>query len=204
MGFDVLLDKRRRVRLGGWAIRLGPLGSFHLGGGWYTVGRLSFMRWMQLITALGAGSEPEINIMAVQKMAALAPLLTVEPLRSKHARRISQDQAVDLWAKLGETNDLSYLFTAMAKLAAGATGEGDLTLFDEIHSFCMQCPMYQHDQVKNLPAQVYYSIWDSIENHRTRSEETPDPGHKGIKAPTFDHVPTLDEINAAMAQVNDG
>ena len=202
MGLELLHDLKRSVRLGGWAIRLGPL-RFHVGGGSYLVGRLSLTRWVHLLMAIHQlGLPPEALTEAPQLCPPpLAHFLVDTLVKPRHMRRISNEQMVELLQKVGATNDLPYLLTDLARRKAPGVIEGarlkNYDLFDEVDLFCCHRPMYKHEAAANLPAQVYHRTWESIEKQLGDRDSDAPP----MIGPEFDHPPTLEEITAAMGQV---
>ncbi len=202
MSFGLLLDLQRQVKLGGRAVRLGPL-RFQFGGRWYTVGRIPLLRWLQVLYALDKAGLPPSSLLDSPLLvpAAMARLFVREPMPEAHARRISPAQMATVLTLVRATNDLPYLVRVCDERASGDDSD-DFDLFDEIDVLASLRPQYDHESLCRLPAQVYYRIWDSIKN-RMEHEQGTEHGRR-IVAPVFDHPPTAEELNAALSGVTHG
>lgn len=201
MGLEFLLDNQKRIRMGGWAVGLGPL-SFHLGGRWYTVARLSVLRWFQVVVHLSSAGVPlECLIEDRYRIPeSILHLILSEPLRARDAKRASWDQVLCALTACGMVNDLPYLIETMKRRTPTPSEEvSEFNLLDEIDVFCTLRPQYKHEGVKDLAAQEYFGILDSIDKRRPVPEGETSEG--AMKAPEFDHPPTLEELTRAMGQV---
>jgi len=119
MAFEHFIRKSRDVRLGGW--RIGPL---RFGGGMYTAGPLSVIRWAQFCQASIELNETPADVTGIAArhpqaiLRALVPVLIEQPIAWKHLRRASPHQLGLVFAAFGEVNDLDYCTKAL-------TGEGE-------------------------------------------------------------------------------
>jgi len=158
------------------------------------VGRLSVLRWFQLLVALESAGVTLSHLMTApwDCPKPLVRLLVREPIKERHYRRISIPQIVTLIDCLAETNEMPFLLATMEERTAEPT-EGmpsNWDLFDEIDLFCHHRPMYTHEGVKAMPAQIYFRIWKSIgKAFESAEKEAPD-----FDDEEWDHPPTHEEL----------
>lgn len=116
MSVERFVRRERAVRVGG--LRLGPL---RLGGGTYTVGPASALRFFTLKTAVagmlggeGSGTLREDFPRAcltrpVQEVRCLLGLLVREPPRERHMARLSPHAVLEVWDAWLACNDVDFL-----------------------------------------------------------------------------------------------
>lgn len=177
-----LLTLARSVRVGG--LSLGPLRA---GGRTYTVATLSVLRFLQVLQACaearGAGlellqREPEAFVRC------LAPLLVLEDMRPADLRRMSRAQAAALWEALETVNDWPFLMDQLRsrgpeEAAGGAGGEDQDPdqdqLLDLVDLYCELRPANTVEDVKRMPAQLFFAQLDIIARRAQERRDAADP-----------------------------
>lgn len=113
MSYGHFLRCSRSVRIGGRKVF-----RWHIGGGSYTVGPLSVIRWLQFFEAAGQLPFSEQGIAdglkaltMLRPMAALVPILVAERIKPKHLERITPAQVATILAAFAEVNDITYFLS---------------------------------------------------------------------------------------------
>ena len=159
MGFKHLLHNRRAVRLGGV-----HLWRFHLGGGIYTVGPMSTLRFAQYVEAAGkmgnllteafpAGEPP--TRAALQLFRVLLPLMVVEPIKPAHLEHASAAQILAVFKAWQEVNDLPYMLKSVQ-----GSGDGKGRGFDR---FVVSLARMMHLRVHEVLEQPYQEVLGTVE-----------------------------------------
>ena len=172
MAYKHFLRLRRIVHIGGW--KLGPL---RFGGGEYTVGPLSVLAVLQLLSTLPSvlnfapNSETEIEKLVAALppavVVALLPLFVQQPVKQRHLRRTTSQQALEVFLVMAEVNDWPYIFKALQP-SAGEKGVGIEVL---LHSIVKQCPADTHRDLLLLPMQEVLAISDAARDLEGTPEE---------------------------------
>lgn len=124
MALHHFLRNARSVRLGGWGV-----GRFRLGGGVYTVGPLSVLRFSQFVQACaGLVDNPsDLSGLLTSAPAAvlrpLVPILVQEPIKPRHLEHARLMQIVAVFTAFAEVNDTDYCLKAMTP-TEGGSGKG--------------------------------------------------------------------------------
>ena len=162
MAYRHFLRLRRIVRLGGWKLK-----RLRFGGGEYTVGPLSVLAALQLLSTIPSvldfapngekAIEKLIAALPPGAIIALLPLIVQQPIKVRHLKRTSSEQALDAFIAMAEVNDWSYIFEALEP-KGGDKGVGIEVL---LHSIVRQCPAYSHRDLLLLPMQEVLAISDA-------------------------------------------
>jgi hypothetical protein len=159
MAFKHLLHNSRAVRLGG--IRVW---RFHFGGGVYTVGAMSTLRFTQYIEAAGkAGPTLSEAVLTgagagtatLQLFRVLVPLMVSETVRSAHLEGASAAQILAVFEAWQEVNDLPYMLKSL-RSAGDSKGQG----FDR---FVVNLARAMHLRVHELLHMPYQEVIATVE-----------------------------------------
>jgi hypothetical protein len=159
MGFKHLLHNRRAVRLGGFR-----LWRFHLGGGVYTVGPMSTLRFVQYIEAAGKlgmllgesmpRDDPSAGA-ALYLFRVLVPLIIAEPIHPAHLEHASAMQILAAFEAWQEVNDLPYMLKSVQ-----GSGDGKGHGFDR---FVVSLARMMHLRVHEVLEQPYQEVLATVE-----------------------------------------
>jgi len=159
MGFKHLLHNSRAVRLGGV-----HLWRFHLGGGFYTIGPMSTLRFAQYIEAAGklgvvideAMPEREApTLMPARFFRALVPLMVSEPVHPAHLEHASVVQILAVFEAWEEVNDLPYMLKSVQ-----GSGDGKPRGLDR---FIVGLARVMHLDVREILQKPYQEVLATVE-----------------------------------------
>jgi len=175
MAFNHFLRNSRQVRLGGWRIF-----GRQFGGGWYTVGPLSVLRFLLFVEASGqlSASPAELtnlaNIVALRNLMPLVPLLVLEPVEGRHLRRLTMVQLTALFVAVGQTNDLEYCMNAI-KPGEKSADDSDRVGF-EVIAVTLAERLHVGDpySVLSWPMQEVLGICDAFKDADGRKPDAPE------------------------------
>jgi len=140
-----------------------------LGRRWYTVGPVSVLTCFQLMEALGkyahilpksdnAKLAHMMNVLGLDAIIPLVPLLVAEPVRPRDKKRITPDQIDALVEALQQCNDVRYIWKAMQP----SKGSGNMMMSDCVEQIAQRYGRFPNE-VLALPMAEFLEIWDSID-----------------------------------------
>jgi len=195
MAYKHLLHNRRAVRLGGV-----HLWRFHLGGGIYTVGPMSTLRFAQYVEAAGkmgnllteafpAGEPP--TRAALQLFRVLLPLMVVEPIKPAHLEHATAGQIMAVFEAWQEVNDLPYM---LKSLHTSGNGKGH-----GLDRFVVSLAQAMHLRVREVLEQPYQEVLATIDALNAEAANVPE----GAEPLDDDEKNKLSNLCAGMGvQVN--
>jgi hypothetical protein len=189
LAFKHLLHNCRAVRLGGF-----HFWRFHFGGGIYTVGPMSTLRFVQYLEAAGKlgaiiktntpeGMAPLLPMAHLFR--ALVPLTISGPVKRRHLDRATVAQIMAVFDAWQEVNDIDYMLKSL-KPSAGAKAQG----FDRFMvnlAMAMHVPIHEVHKILDMPYQEVIAIVDAI-----RAEELDLP--EGAEAIDEEHRKELGDF----------
>jgi hypothetical protein len=198
VAFKHLLHNCRAVRLGGFR-----LWRFHFGGGIYTVGPMSTLRFVQYLEASGKlapivkASAPEGRaplLPMAEMFRALVPLMVNEPMVRRHLEEATVAQIMAVLNAWQEVNDIDYMLRSV-KPSADAKGQG-FDRFTVNLAMAMHVPIHEVHKILDMPYQEVLAIVDAM-----RAEQLDLPA--GAEPLDEDHRKELGELaNKAGLEVN--
>jgi hypothetical protein len=170
MAFKHLLHNRRIVRLGGFR-----LWRFHFGGGVYTVGPMSTLRFVQYLEAAGklgavlgetmvAGELP--TRATLDTLRVLLPLMISEYVVPSHLEHASARQVVIALTAWQEVNDLPYMLKSLQK-SGDSKGQG----FDR---FVVNLARTLHLDVRQILEKPYQEVLAIVDALNAEEADLPE------------------------------
>jgi len=181
MAFNHFLRNSRQVRLGGWRIF-----GRQFGGGWYTLEPLTVIRFVNLVEAVNESARPVKDkpgylfaSLPADVLRVLTKIFITEPIKPRHARRMSDRQVIATFDTATEVTDLQYCLRGLQPSPADGAGASERVGIEAVAvAIAQRFSIDDPYKVLRWPMQQLLAVCDLLKEQDQEPEPKPDRPHQ--------------------------